>query len=159
MFSGDTFKRFLRTLGAAPTTSGQLGGITTANFFNGTIVPGGWANTVSFSLPAGTFIIIMRPSFEPGLSSNATFSNITFVVSTLANNGGTNFYSFNDTKVRQSYSYGNGSTYDAIYNMGIITLTAAQGSLVASAQMNYAVAGANNNGAINGGTVNFYRIG
>ena len=25
MFSGDTFKRFLRTLGAAPTTSGQIG--------------------------------------------------------------------------------------------------------------------------------------
>ena len=125
----------------------------------GTMIPGNWANTTSFNLPVGTFILVINPIFVPGVSSSATFSNITFVVSTAVNYGGTNLYYFNDTKVRQTYSFGNGGTYDNLYNIGILTLTAAQGTLYASAQMNYAVGGSNNNGSITGGAAYFYRIG
>ena len=136
-----------------------MGGLTTATFISGTIAPGAWANTFSFNLPVGTFILIMKPLFVPGASSGATFSNVNFVINTASNNSGTNFYDYNDTKVRQPFSFGNAGTYDVIYNIGILTLTAAQGTLVASAQMNYTVGGANNNGSINGGTAHFYRIG
>ena len=125
----------------------------------GTMLPGNWANTTSFNLPVGTFILIINPIFVPGTTSTATFSNIQFVVNTQFNNAGTGYYTFNDARVRQTMNFGTGGTYDNIYNIGILTLTAAQGTLYASAHMNYTTGGSNINGSITGGAAYFYRIG
>jgi len=122
------------------------------------MVPGNWANTSSFSLTTGVFIVTFSPSFQPGNSSSATFSNLTFVIATSFNNGGTNFYNFNDARLRQTESNGVAGTYDSIYNIGILTLTTAQATLYASIQFNYTVGGTSNNGTI-AGYFNAYRIG
>ena len=121
------------------------------------MVPGNWANTSAFNLPVGTFIITFLPAFQPGNGSSATLSNLTYVVSTSFNNGGTNFFSLNDARVRQTAANGQGGTYDSLYNIGIFTLTAAQATLYASIQFNYSVGGLNNNGTI-AGSVGIYRL-
>jgi hypothetical protein len=58
------------TLGAAPTTSGQLGGLQTASFLTNTLVGQQFTNTYSISLSAGSWIIIGNGYFP----SVTTFS-------------------------------------------------------------------------------------
>jgi len=121
--------------------------------------PGNWTNTSSFGLSTGTFIVTMSPVFAPGTTSTATFSNLTFAINSSFNNTGTNFYYFNDTRVRQTETFGTIDTYDDIFNICILTLTSAQATLYSSVKFNYTTGGSGINGTINGGSVKIYRIG
>ena len=57
MVSGDTFKRFSRTLGAAPTTTSHLGSVFGAYTYNGTTTNGDTAAQVSLSIStAGVYL-------------------------------------------------------------------------------------------------------
>ena len=138
----------------------MLGGLTTASFTNATITPGSYVNSNSFSLPAGTYLFTIRPSFELGSTSSATFSNIFYIISTAINGGGTTYFSLNETNLKIVESNGNGGTYASIYSIGILTLTTAQATLYASVQFNYAVGGNNANAIIgtSPGGASFYRI-
>jgi len=148
------------TLGAAPTTSGQLGGATTVSFLSGTLASGGFANTNSFSLPAGTYVVMFAPNFRPGSTSTVTIINIYYAISALINNGGTQFYNMNDAKTRQTMIDGTGSTYDGFQHFAIFTLSSAQATLYAGVQFNFTVAGASQSPKIDTtpGQVTIYRI-
>ena len=58
----------------------MLGGSSIASFLSGTLSPGAFANSASVTLPAGTYYFTISPNFQPGNSSNATFSNIIYYV-------------------------------------------------------------------------------
>jgi hypothetical protein len=144
------------TLGSAPTLNTQLGGKTIASFVSGPLTSGAFANSNSFSLPGGTFMIVFLPNFEPGINATATFAQTNYSVSTAINNAGTQFYTINDTKTKLVAAYPTVSTYDSFQHIAIFTLASAQGTLYAGVQFNYT--GATGLIASTPGQATIYRI-
>jgi hypothetical protein len=120
----------------------MLGGLTTASFISGSVAPGAFANSNSFSLPAGTYVIVFLPTVRPGFTSTATFAQINYSVSTLINNGGTQFFITNVAISRTTMIDGTGASYDNFQYINIFTLPTAQATLYACVQLNYTPGGA-----------------
>lgn len=153
------FKRFLCTLGAAPTTSAHLGGLTLASFVSGPLATGFWANSNSASLPAGTYFVVINPNFGPGGSSTATITRVVFSISQQVNGAGGVYLNINDTTVKTTEVNGSGNTYATIYQTGMIKLSTAQ-TLYACVLFEYTKAGAGVDAAITNvpGDVAYFRI-
>ena len=71
MFSGDTFKRFLRTLGAAPTTAGQFG-YTTSTSLGGQVSVSGATN---YTILTGLAVPVSGLYIVDGFASFASFNS------------------------------------------------------------------------------------
>ena len=137
----------------------MLGGKTEVNFASNTnFISGSFTNTTGATLPAGTYYVIINPNFNPGVSSSAIFFNIYYYISTAINGTGTIYFVLNDTNSKVTESFGNGSTYATLYQVGIFILTAST-TVYGSVQINYTVSGPNNgNIPPSPGSTSFYRI-
>ncbi len=118
MFSGDTFKRFLRTLGAAPTTSGQLGYITTISIADGTtIAQSTVSNVATFTVPTTGIYYI---SYTLTTASTVTVNRFNGYIQ---NNTGGTYYG---ASAVNSTQFCDPSFFVSINGSAIISLTAGE---------------------------------
>jgi len=146
------------TLGAAPTTSGQLGGILTVTIPESVLTSGDWKNTPSFGLSAGVYLMNSTINTSAGNASTATYQSITYSISSAPNNGGSSYFFQLDSTQLLTEINGTGNTYGKRNFTRIFVIGTSSPTLYFSVLLVYTVGGSGTQPSILSSPVSFMRI-
>ena len=159
-FIQSNYVRIGQTLGAAPTTAAQLGGITTVTIAESVLTSGdaNWKNSPSFGLSAGVYLINSMINTAAGTASNSTYTLITYSISSAPSNNGSSYLLHQDTTLFTTEINGTGNTYAKRNYTRILVIGTSAPTLYFSVSFVYTVGGANAQPSILSSPISFMRI-